>query len=85
MSQQFPQQQYKTRLALLVFLKGASAPMVLYFDDPKAVFDEIMPLIRTQGAVGKLIEKEANGPIKNVAIMSNQIASVAIQEEVCQQ
>ena len=85
MAQQFPQQQYKTRLALLIFLKGASAPMVLYFDDPKAVYDEILPLIRTQGTVGKLIEKEPNGPIKYVAIMSNQIASIALQEEVCQQ
>lgn len=84
MAQQFPPQQYKTRLALLVFLKGASAPMVLYFEDPKAVFDEILPLIRTQSTVGKLIEKEATGPIKKVAIMSNQIASIALQEEVCQ-
>ena len=32
----------------------------------------------------KLIEKEATGPIKRVAIMSNQIASIALQEEVCQ-
>ena len=85
MAQQFPPQQFKTRLALLIFLKGASAPMVLYFDDPKAVFDEILPLIRTQSTVGKLIEKEPTGPIKKVAIMSNQIASIALQEEVCQQ
>ena len=59
MAQQFPPQQYKTRLALLVFLKGASAPMVLYFEDPKAVFDEILPLIRVQSSVGKLIEKDS--------------------------
>jgi len=85
MSQQFPQQQYKTRQVLLVFLKSAAAPMLLYFDDPKSVYDEILPLIRTQSTVGKLIEKEALGPIKHVAIMSNQIASIAIQEEVCQQ
>ena len=84
MAQQFPPQQFKTRLALLIFLKGASAPMVLYFDDPKAVFDEILPLIRSQN-VSKLIEKEPIGPIKKVAIMSNQIASIALQEEVCQQ
>lgn len=84
MSQQFPQQQYKTRLSLLVFLKGASAPLVLYFDDAKAVYDEILPLIRTQSSVGKLIEKEPTGPIKKVAIMSNQIASIALNEEVCQ-
>ena len=84
MAQQFAPQQYKTRLVLLVFLKGASAPMVLYFEDPKAVFDEILPLIKNQSTVGKLIEKDATGPIKKVAIMSNQIASIALQEEVCQ-
>ena len=84
MAQQFPPQQYKTRRVLLVFLKGASAPMVLYFEDPKAVFDEILPLIKNQSTVGKLIEKDATGPIKKVAIMSNQIASIALQEEVCQ-
>ena len=85
MAQQFPQQQFKTRLALLVFLKGTAAPIVLYFDEPKAVYDEILSAMRTQSNVGKLIEKEPNGPIKKISIMSNQIASVALQEEVCQQ
>lgn len=84
MAQQFPPQQFKTRLALLVFLKGASAPMVLYFEDAKAVYEEILAIIRTPSTVGKLIEKEPTGPIKKVAIMSNQISSVALQEEVCQ-
>lgn len=84
MAQQFPPQQYKTRMALLVFLKGTQTPIVLFFDDPKAVYDEIVPLISTQSPVGKLIELDANGPIKKIALMSNQIASIAIQEEVCQ-
>lgn len=84
MAQQFPPQQYKTRLVLLMFLKGASAPILLYFDDTKAVYDEILQLIRIQSSVGKLIEKDAIGPIKKIAVMSNQIASIALQEEVCQ-
>ena len=82
MSQPFAQQ-FKTRLALLVFIKGAAAPMVLYFDDVKAEYDEF--LASMQLPVGKLIEKEPIGPIKKVAVMSNQIASLAIQEELCQQ
>lgn len=82
MSQPFAQQ-FKTRLALLVFIKGAAAPMVLYFDDVKAEYDEFLAAM--QLPVGKLIEKEPIGPIKKVAVMSNQIASLAIQEELCQQ
>lgn len=82
MSQPFAQQ-FKTRLALLVFIKGAAAPMVLYFEDVKAEYDEFFAAM--QLPVGKLIEKEPIGPIKKVAVMSNQIASLAIQEELCQQ
>lgn len=84
MAQQFPPQQYKTRIALLVFLKGTQTPIVLFFEDPKSVYDEILPLISSQSPVGKLIELDANGPIKKIALMSNQIASIALQEEVCQ-
>lgn len=84
MAQQFPPQQYKTRIALLVFLKGTQTPIVLFFEDPKSVYDEILPLISAQSPVGKLIELDANGPIKKIALMSNQIASIALQEEVCQ-
>lgn len=82
MSQPFAQQ-FKTRLALLVFIKGAAAPMVLYFEDVKAEYDDFLTAM--QLPVGKLIEKEPIGPIKKVAVMSNQIASLAIQEELCQQ
>lgn len=82
MSQPFAQQ-FKTRLALLVFIKGAAAPIVLYFEDVKAEYDEFLAAM--QLPVGKLIEKEPIGPIKKVAVMSNQIASLAIQEELCQQ
>ena len=85
MSQQFPQQQFKTRLVLLVFLKGASAPIVLYFEDTLAVYEELLAVIKSQSPVAKLIEKEPIGPIKKIAFMSNQIISVALQEELCQQ
>ena len=85
MSQQFPQQQFKTRLALLVFLKGASAPIVLFFEDTLAVYEELLAIVKTQSPVAKLIEKEPIGPIKKIAFMSNQIISVALQEEICPQ
>ena len=41
MAQQFPPQ-FKSRLALLVFLKGAAAPMVLYFENPKAEYEDFL-------------------------------------------
>ena len=80
MGQQFPQQQFKTRFAVLVFIKGAAAPLVLYFEDAKAEYDEFVAAMQMPGA--KMIEKEPLGPIKKVSVMSNQIASVAIQEEL---
>lgn len=83
MAQQFPPQQFKTRLALLVFIKGAAAPMVLYFENPKAEYEDFLNIIKTSSGIAKLIEKAPTGPIKKVAVMSNQIASVALQEEVC--
>ena len=82
MAQQFPPQ-FKSRLALLVFLKGAAAPMVLYFENPKAEYEDFLNAIKTGANVARIIEKEPTGPIKKVAIMSNQIASVALQEEIC--
>ena len=82
MAQQFPPQ-FKSRLALLVFLKGAAAPMVLYFENPKAEYEDFLNEIKTGSNLARIIEKEPTCPIKKVAIMSNQIASVALQEEVC--
>lgn len=69
----------KTRTALIIFIKGSSAPVVLYLDNPQAVYDEIQQLIKSQSAT--LIEKEAIGPIKKISLMANQISAVALQEE----
>lgn len=75
-----PQQpQIKTRTAVLVFIKGAAAPLVLYFENTQAVYQELLEAIRSQSA--RLIEKEPLGPIKRVALISNQISAVALQEE----
>ncbi len=72
-------QNIKKRYAILVFLKGSTAPLVLYVQDYQGLYDELINLIQTQKSV--LVEKETEGPIKRVCFLSNQIAAVAIQEE----
>lgn len=74
-------QGYKKKVSVLVFLKGTLAPLVLYFDNPHEEYAELSEIVRTQGSISKLIEKNTTGPIKKVAFLSNQIAAVAIQEE----
>lgn len=84
MAQQFnPQglnaQNIKKRYAVLVFLKGCTAPLVLYVKDPQALYKELIEKMQSPNAV--LIEKETEGPIKRTCFISNQIAAVAVQEE----
>ena len=73
--------QFKTRISVLVFIKGSAAPLVLYFENPLAVYEELTQLIKTSATSNKLIEKETIGPIKKFCIMSNQISALALQEE----
>lgn len=77
---QQPQQQIKTRISVLVFLKGNAAPVVLYVDKPMDLYEELTSYLKMP-ANNKLLEKETSGPIKKIAFMSGQISSVAIQEE----
>lgn len=74
-------QNYKIRTSVLVFLKNSVAPLVLYFDNPKQEYEELLEIYKTQNNAAKIIEKETTGPIKKVAFLSNQISAVAIQEE----
>lgn len=71
--------QIKTRTALLIFIKGSSAPVVLYIENPQGAYEELQQILKSQTST--IIEKEANGPIKKVTFHSNQIAAVALQEE----
>jgi len=80
MTQQYSAQ-IKTKLSLVVFIKGSSTPLILYVENPIAVYNEFLQAIKTSSAGAKLIEKETLGPIKKIAILSTQIASVALQEE----
>lgn len=79
MAQQFNAQNIKKRTSVLVFLKGSTAPLVLYVENPEEFYAELKQTIKSSTAV--LVEKETQGPLKKVCFISNQVASVAIQEE----
>lgn len=71
--------QVKTRTALLIFIKGSSAPVVLYVENPQSTYEELQQTIKT--ASPTLIEKEGTGPIKKLSVLANQISAVALQDE----
>ena len=79
MAQQFNPQNIKKRTSVLVFLKGAAAPLVMYVEKPEELYIELQQAMRS--ATATLIERETQGPLKKVCFISNQIASLAIQEE----
>ncbi|MBR6098977.1 hypothetical protein IKP85_04450 [bacterium] len=79
MAQQFNPQNIKKKTSILVFLKGSTAPLVLYVENPQELYTELNQLMKSASAV--LVEKETQGPIKKVCFVSNQIAAVAMQEE----
>ena len=79
MAQQFNAQNIKKRISVLVFLKSSSAPVVLYVENPEELYVELQQAMKSTAAT--IIEKETQGPLKKVCFLSNQIASVAIQEE----
>lgn len=79
MAQQFNPQNIKTRTSVLVFLKGSTAPLVLYVENPTELYNELLNCMKSQSP--SIIEKETTGPLKKVCFISNQIASVAMQEE----
>lgn len=82
--QQFQQsqQQFKTRKAVLIFLKHVGPPIVLYVDNPDELYQEIKDIIsKASSSAPKLIEKLGKGPLKAVAVLDTQIAGISIQEE----
>ena len=81
MAQQFNPnaQNIKVRSALLVFLKGATAPLVLFVKDVPALYEELVQKMTSPKV--EIIKKVTEGPIKQVCFFSNQIAALAIQEE----
>lgn len=79
MAQQFNAQNIKKRYSVLVFLKGSTAPLVMYVENPEELYAELQQTMKSSSAV--VLEKETQGPLKKVSFVSNQIAAVAIQEE----
>ena len=79
MAQQFNPQKKKKKTSVLVFLKGATAPIVLYVENPQELYTELTQLMKSTSNV--LVEKETQGPIKKVCFMANQVAAIAMQEE----
>ncbi len=79
MAQQFNAQNIKKRLSVLVFLKGSTAPLIMYVENPEELYAELQQAMKSSTAV--IIEKETQGPLKKASFVSNQIAAVAIQEE----
>ncbi len=79
MAQQFNAQNIKKRYSVLVFLKGSTAPLVMYVENTEELYSELQQAMKS--AAGTIIEKETLGPLKKVSFISNQIAAVAIQEE----
>ena len=79
MAQQFNPQNIKKRTSVLVFIKGTTAPLVLYVENPQELYTELTQLIKAPGAT--IVEKDTQGPLKKVCFAANQIAAVAMQEE----
>lgn len=73
--------QMKKRMSVLVFLKGTTAPLVLYVENPLEFYEELQQVLRLNSPTTKLIEKNTTGPVKRVCIQSTQICAVALQEE----
>ena len=73
--------QMKKRTSVLVFLKGTTAPLVLYVENPISVYEELAQILKLNSQTPKLIEKTTMGPIRKVCIQSTQICAVALQDE----
>ena len=79
MAQQFNPQNIKKRTSILVFIKGSTAPSVLYVENPEEFYTELQQSMKSP--TPKFIEKDTQGPLKKVSFVSGQIAALALQEE----
>jgi len=70
------------QISVLVFMKSLATPLVLYADNPTALYDEIKQMIRTANPQSpKLVEKQGVGPLKKVAFLDTEVSGVAVQLE----
>lgn len=68
------------KISLLIFVKGSVAPVVLYFENPKKIYEDIKEILKAAEAP-RMLELEAVGPIKKVSLMTSEISGLALQEE----
>ena len=80
MPQPFTNGNLKKRTSVLVFLKGTTAPLVLYVENPIGVYEELAGILK-KNQQNILVEKSTLGPIKKVCVNSSELAAVALQEE----
>jgi len=79
MAQQFPNQpQIKVRTAILLFIKSAAQPVVLYTANPLKDYEDLKNAMKTPNVI---VEKDAMGPIKRLCIASNNILGIMLQDE----
>jgi len=70
------------QICVLVFMKSLATPLVLYADNPAALYDEIKQIVRAANPqTPKLIEKQGVGPLKKVAFLDTEVSGVAVQLE----
>jgi hypothetical protein len=70
------------QISVLVFMKSLATPLVLYADNPTALYDEMKQIIRSANVqTPKLIEKQGVGPLKKVAFLDTEVSGVAVQLE----
>lgn len=71
MAQQYNSQNIKKRYSVLVFLKGSTAPLVLYVENPEELYTELQQAAKA--TTPKFIEKETTGPLKKFRLFLTKL------------
>ncbi len=73
------------KTAVILLFKSAP-PFVLYSETPESLYEELKGVIRSVNVKApKLIEKQANGPIKKVTFLDTELLGASIQVGVAPQ
>lgn len=69
--------------AVLVFLKSMATPIVLYSDNPDALYADLKQIAANANPnAPKLIEKPGAGPLRQVFFLDSQLAGAALQVDL---
>lgn len=75
-------QSVQIRKPVLIFIRGAATPVVLYTEDSESLYKELKQIIEQANRQSpRLVEKTGKGPVKKLCILDTDITGVAIQEE----